>query len=360
MKIKLQEITIREVCNGYKDSDEEGIVAFGGRLNVRPKYQREFVYKNSQRDAVIETVRQGFPLNVMYWVKCGEDLFEVLDGQQRTISICEYIEGNYSIDEKYFHNLTKEEKDQIYDYKLMVYICEGTDKEKLDWFKTINIAGEKLYDQELRNAVYTGDWLTDAKRYFSKRGCAAFKLANIYLAGVPERQDYLETVIKWINDGKVEAYMAKHQHDSNANELWLYFNAVIQWVKTIFPEYRKEMKGVNWGKLYNQCKDRSFDANELEKEVSKLMKDEDVSNKSGIYTYLLTGDERYLNIRAFPPAMKREAYERQNGICAHCGKHFDIEDMEADHVTPWHLGGKTIAENCKMLCRACNRTKSGK
>lgn len=360
MKIKLHEITIREVFEGYKNSEEDGVVGYGGKLNIRPKYQREFVYKDSQRDAVIDTVRKNFPLNVMYWVKSGEDEYEVLDGQQRTISICEYVNGDYSINYQKFEGLTIDEQSEILDYKLMVYICEGTDKEKLEWFKTINIAGEKLTDQELRNAVYTGKWLTDAKRYFSKRGCVAYQMAHNYLSGVPERQDYLETVLKWINDGNIEAYMCEHQQDVNANELWLYFNGVISWVKTIFPKWRKEMKGVNWGALYNQFKDKSFDAEELENEVSRLMQDEDVTKKSGIYLYLLSGEEKYLNIRAFTPNMKREAYEKQKGVCPHCGNFFEIEQMEGDHVTPWHAGGKTNSDNCQMLCMDCNRKKSGK
>ena len=190
MKIQLNEITIREVSNGYLNSDEEGVVGYGEKLNIRPKYQREFVYKDKQRDAVIETIKKNFPLNVMYWVKNEDGFFEVLDGQQRTISFCEYIAGTFSLNNLYFHNLTDVEKNQILDYKLMIYFCEGNDKEKLDWFKIINIAGEKLTDQELRNAIYTGTWLIDAKRYFSKSGCPAHGMASDYLSGSAIRQDY--------------------------------------------------------------------------------------------------------------------------------------------------------------------------
>lgn len=358
MKIELKEIPIYKVTEGYKDNAHDGVVGYGGKLNIRPKYQREFVYKDSQRNAVIDTVRKNFPLNVMYWVKIGEDKYEVLDGQQRTLSICQYVEGDYSINYQKFHNLTKDEQDEILNYKLMVYICEGTDKEKLEWFKTINIAGEKLTEQELRNAVYTGEWLTDAKKYFSKNGCPVYGLAHDYLSGVAIRQDYLETAIKWINNGKIEEYMSEHQHDPNANELWLYFNSVITWVKTLFPNYRREMKGINWGELYNQFKDKPFDAKELEDKIVKLMQDEDVTKKSGIYKYLLTKDEKYLSIRAFSPGMKREAYTRQEGICPKCKNHFKFEEMHGDHITPWSLGGKTIASNCEMLCADCNRKKS--
>ncbi|BFT94939.1 MAG: hypothetical protein MNSN_08180 [Minisyncoccus archaeiphilus] len=367
MRIELNKIPISEVVVGYKDSAEEGVIAYNGKLDVRPKYQREFVYKDNQRDAVIDTIRKGFPLNVMYWVKTSEDSFEVLDGQQRTISLCQYINGDFSVDFNgriaMFHNLTDEEKKQILDYELMVYFCEGTDKEKLDWFKIINIAGEKLTDQELRNAVYTGSWLSDAKVKFSKTNCAAYLLANDggqIMGGSPIRQEYLETVISWINDGKIEEYMSKHQHDPNANELWLYFQNVISWVRVVFLNYRKEMKGVNFGTLYNEFKKANIDSKEIEKEIAKLMKDEDVTKKSGIYSYVLTRNEKHLNIRAFTDNQKREAYERQKGICTKCKNHFEIEEMEADHIKPWHEGGKTIAENCQMLCKDCNRIKSGK
>ena len=360
MKIELKEIPIREVSNGYKNSDEEGVVGYDGKLNIRPKYQREFVYKDKQRDSVIKTIRKDFPLNVMYWVKNENNTYEVLDGQQRTISFCEYIDGKFSLDNMYFHNLTDTEKEQILNYKLMVYFCEGTDKEKLDWFKIINIAGEKLMDQELRNAIYTGIWLTEAKKYFSKSGCPAHAIASDYLKGSSIRQEYLETVIDWISDGNIEKYMSEHQREPNANELWLYFQSVINWAKAVFPKYRREMKGVAFGMLYNESKDKKFDLNKLEKEITKLMQDEDVTKKSGIYEYVLTRNEKYLNIRAFTDKQKREAYEKQKGVCVKCKEHFEIEEMEADHIKPWSKGGKTISENCQMLCKQCNRTKSGK
>ena len=360
MKIELKEITIREVANGYVNDEEEGVVGYSGKLNIRPKYQREFVYKDKQRDSVIETVKKNFPLNVMYWVKNEDDTYEVLDGQQRTISICEYAKGSFSLNALYMHNLTDVEQNQILDYKLMIYFCEGNDKEKLDWFKTINIAGEKLTDQELRNAIYTGTWLTNAKKYFSKSGCAAYGIGSDYMTGSPIRQDYLETAISWLSNDKIEEYMAVNQHKPNANELWLYFTGVMNWIKVVFPKYRKEMKGVNYGFLYNKFKDTAIDSAKLEKEITQLMQDEDVTKKSGIYEYVLTRNEKYLNIRAFTDKQKRESYERQKGICVKCKEHFEINEMEADHIKPWHEGGKTSAENCQMLCKQDNRTKSGK
>ncbi len=360
MKIELNEISIREVAENYVDNAEDGVVGYNGKLNIRPKYQREFVYDEKQRNAVIDTIRKGFPLNVMYWVKNEDGTYEVLDGQQRTVSFCQYINGDFSIDNRAFHNLTKAERDLILDYKLMIYFCEGNDKEKLDWFKIINIAGEKLTDQELRNAVYTGPWLTNAKLHFSKTNCAAYLLAKDYVNGSPIRQEYLETALSWINNGNVEEYMSIHQHDPNANELWTYFRNVIEWVQLTFTNYRKEMKGINWGVLYNQFKNNTYDTNKLEQEIQTLMIDDDVTNKKGIYSYVLTRNEKHLNIRAFTENQKRSAYEKQNGICKNCGKHFDIKEMEADHITPWHAGGKTSVDNCQMLCKDCNRRKSGK
>ena len=310
MKIELQKISVREVVDGYKDSHEEGVVAYSGKLDIRPKYQREFVYTGKQRDAVIETIKNGFPLNVMYWVKTDQGNFEVLDGQQRTISIGQYVNGDYSVDFNgrlaMFHNLTKEEQEKILNYELMIYFCEGTDKERLDWFRIINIAGEKLTDQELRNAVYTGPWLSDAKLKFSKSNCAAYLLANDggqLVSGSPIRQEYLQTALSWINDGKIEDYMAKHQHDKNAEELWEYFQDVIAWTRKTFINYRREMSSVSWGELYNKFKDKKLNADKLEAEIKGLMQDEDVTKKSGIYPYVLTQNEKFLNIRAFTDKM---------------------------------------------------------
>ena len=361
MKIELKEITVRQVADGYVDTAEEGVVGYGGQLDIRPKYQREFVYDDKKRNAVIDTIRKDFPLNVMYWVVTDQGTYEVMDGQQRTISFCQYVNGDFSIPvdghPMAFHNLSKPLQDQILDYKLMVYFCSGSDQEKLDWFRIINIAGERLTDQELRNAVYTGPWLSHAKTIFSKTNCAAYLLANKYVNGSPIRQDYLETAISWLSSCKVEQYMSAHQHDPNANALWSYFQAVIAWVKLTFTTYRGEMKGLDWGSLYNQFKDGTFDTAKLEAEIKALLIDDDVTRRKGVYQYVLTRDEKYLAIRAFTPAMRRAAYERQSGICPKCGDQFEIDEMEADHITPWSRGGKTSAENCQMLCLEDNRRK---
>jgi hypothetical protein len=360
MKIELKEISVRELTNGYSDEGDDGVIGYGGLLDIRPPYQREFIYKDKQREAVIDTITKDYPLNVLYWAVRADGHFEVIDGQQRTISISQFVEGDFAFKGRYFHNLQKDEQEQILNYKLMVYLCSGTDSEKLEWFKTINIAGEKLTDQELRNAVYSGSWISDAKRYFSKSGCAAYGLGGDYLNGAPIRQDYLETTIRWISNDAIELYMATQQHEPNANELWLYYQSVISWIKVVFPKYRKEMKGIQWGFLYNEFKADRFDHKKLEEEITKLMQDEDVTNKKGVYEYVLTRKERFLHIRSFTDNQKREAYERQKGICSICLEEFEIGEMEADHITPWHLGGQTSAENCQMLCKDDNRRKGGR
>jgi hypothetical protein len=357
--IHLQELTVRDLAEGYEDNEEGGVVGYSGRLDIRPKYQREFVYKDAQRDAVIDTITKRFPLNVMYWAVRSDGDFEVIDGQQRTISVCQYVTGDFAYQNLYFHNLPADKQEQILSYPLMVYTCQGTDSETLDWFRTINIAGEKLTEQELRNAVYSGSWVSDAKRYFSRNGNPAYGIGSDYMSGVPIRQEYLETAIRWINEGDIEGYMAKMQHKPDAAALWLYFQSVINWAKATFPKKRNELKAVQWGLLYNKYKDADLDAAKLEEQVATLMADEDVTKKRGIYPYLLDGQERHLSIRAFTDNQKRESYERQKGICPVCGKHFELEQMQADHITPWSKGGRTVADNCKMLCEEDNRRKGG-
>ncbi len=360
MKIELKEITVKELAEGYKDNVEAGVVGYGGKLDIRPPYQREFIYKDKQRDAVINTINKGFPLNVMYWAVREDGNYEVIDGQQRTISLCQYVAGDFSFKQKYYHNLQNDEQEKILNYKLMIYLCSGTDSEKLEWFRTINIAGEKLTEQELRNAVYAGSWVSDAKRYFSKNGCAAYSIGHNYLNGSPIRQEYLETAIDWISEGNIEIYMADHQHDVDAKDLWTYFQRVIEWVQKVFPTHRKEMKGIDWGFLYNKYKYELHDTAKIEEKILKLIDDDDVQSVKGIYLYILTSEEKHLNLRQFDDKTKRKVYEKQNGICPICNKKYNIEEMEADHILPWCSGGKTTIENCQMLCKLDNRTKSGK
>jgi len=377
MEIKLQEITVRELTEGYEDNEEQGVRGFSGRLDIRPPYQREFIYDEKKREAVITTVKQGFPLNVMYWATRSEDAdvpFEVMDGQQRTISLCQYVNGDFAYDFQYFHNLTEAEQNQILDYKLMVYACSGNDDEKLKWFETINIAGERLTAQELRNAVYAGPFVSDAKRYFSKTNCAAYNMGKYLMTGSAIRQDYLETVIKWIADYQnikskdpVKSYMAVHQHDQNASQLWQHFSAVITWVTSTFDVKKRKdiMKGVNWGMLYKNFGHLIPNKAAIDAEIARLVIDSEVQNKKGICSYVLTRDEHDLSLRAFPDDIKLEVYERQHHHCANpeCPnreQEFEYSEMEGDHITPWRDGGRTVTENCQMLCRECNRRKGSK
>ena len=372
MKIELQEHTVREIVKGFVDNQEEGVIGFDGKLNIRPKYQREFIYELEMQKAVIHTIIKGFPLNVMYWVKNDDGTFELLDGQQRTLSICYYVDCAFSVENENkmplsFDNLTKEEQDQILDYKLFIYVCQGTAKERLEWFRTINIAGLQLTQQELRNAQFTGEWLTNAKMRFSKNGCTGKAISDKYIRAEVNRQGLLEVALKWIaeRDGiSIDQYMSNHQNDSNADELWTYFRNVCDWVEMKFKKPRKEMINQPWNKFYEDFKDKPLDATQLENEISRLMKDSEVQTKKGIYPYVLYHEEKYLNLRAFDDDIKSEVYEQQQGICPYCKKegnsqtHYELSEMQADHITPWSKGGKTVKENCMMLCRKHNAMKS--
>lgn len=391
MKIQLTPIKIRDLVDGYQDLGEDGVIGYHGRLDIRPAYQREFVYDVKQQTAVIDTVMKGYPLNTMYWVLNGHDdngqpTYEVLDGQQRSLSICNYVQqrrpdgtwtpGTLSINDRYFMNLSHDEQERLLDYELQVFVCDGTDSEKLEWFRTVNVAGVKLTNQELLNSVYAGEWLTNMKRKFSRTGCVAAKLGDKYVKGTPIRQELLEKTLAWKCDQleretgeawPIERYMALHQHERNDSpafdELWDYYRDVLDWVTGLFPKYRREMKQVDWGTLYNQYHRNRYAPDQLEETVSRLMADDDVTRKPGIYHYVLiehptVKDERWLSIRAFSPADKRSAYERQHGNCLECGKHFPFEEMEGDHQVAWSQGGRTIPENCGMLCKPCNKEKS--
>jgi len=369
MKITLRSIKVSELIAGFENKAEEGVRGYGGRLNIRPPYQREFIYKEKQRNEVIHTVRKKFPLNTMYWVKIGDNDFELMDGQQRTISICQYVAGDFSVEidgsPMNFGNLTGNKQQEILDYELSIYVCEGTDSEKLDWFKIINIAGLRLTEQELRNAIYTGTWLADAKRWFSKIGAPAVQEGREKLVnGSTNRQEVLETALDWISGGKIDDYMSEHQRDKDAQELWQHWQAVFAWVKRVFPNQdsarAKLMKGLPWGKFYNEHKDDKLNAAELEQRIVQLIDDDEVDSKKGIYEYLLTGNDKTLSLRTFDEKTKQKIYAKQDGICPVCNKHFKFEEMEADHILPWSGGGKTIPENCQMLCKLDNRTKSGK
>jgi hypothetical protein len=374
-----KQITIADLFNGYVNNDEEGVytnIRIDGELiktNIRPPYQREFVYNDVKRNKVIETLTRNLPLGIVYLARNEDGTMEVIDGQQRITSICEYLNGAYSVNGicEFLNNKVfdmermsnTEIAKQIMSYdKLLLYIVEGSEDEKLEWFRTINISGERLTEQELLNANYVGEWLTTAKRMFSKTGCKAYRIAEKYVKGSPIRQEFLETALAWISGGKenIVRYMSAHQHDENANALYDYFEKVIEWVKATFPTYRKEMKGIDWGKLYAEYKDNEYDVDVLEEKIVALMADEDVTNLKGVYEYVLSNceKERCLSIRAFTDKDKTKKYNQQKGICPICGEYHTIEEMEGDHIIPWSKGGKTTIDNLQMLCKKCNREKS--
>ena len=373
MTIQPRMVKISEIFDGYTDNGDDGVFAYGGKLAVRPAYQREFVYDTEQAEAVIHTVLRGFPLNVMYWVKVGEDSYEVLDGQQRTLSVMQYLSHKFPVTldgrSYYWDSLPDDKYQALMDYQFMVYICEGEESEKLEWFRVVNIAGEKLTEQELRNSVYTGTWLSDAKRYFSKRTCAAKKLSDRYITGDPNRQELLEKALTGICEFQriknITEYMSAHQSDEDADELWQYFQDVFNWVEKIFPKYYPDMKGLDWCHHYNLYHGKAYNSSVMDREVKRLHEDEEVQKPKGIYEFLLCRDTdpfagRFLNLRAFDKRDKLAAYSKQGGICPICHQHFEFEEMEGDHIRPWSKGGQTVPENCQMLCRDCNGKKTDK
>lgn len=373
MTITPIEVTVGEITRGYINNDEQGVRGYDGRLDIRPPYQREFIYNDREQQAVINTVLKGYPLNVMYWVHRSEDAdcpFEVMDGQQRTLALCEYVAGKFSFEFKNFFNQPADIQQKILNYRLTVYVCEGEASEKLEWFRIINIAGKPLYEQEINNAIYAGPFVSDAKRYFSKLNCAAYRLGKDLVTGEVKRQDFLRKALEWIAQHEtrqghpqtIVGYMAAHQHDPNANNLWTYFQQVLNWAITNFDlkRFRKIMKGLNWAEYYDRFSAVTLDTSSLAEQISSLMRDSEVQKPTGIIPYVLTGDEHHLQLRAFPEDIKLAVWERQKHRCLLCGKEFDFEFMEGDHITPWREGGRTVVENCQMLCRECNRRKGSK
>ena len=396
MKAKLLDtLTIRQLVDGYRDSGDNGVVAFGGKLNVRPAFQREFIYTPDKRDMVMKSVYDDLPLNVMYWSKNPDGTFEIIDGQQRTISICQFITGHDEYGNpiainfdgrrtQKFTQLSPDKQKQILDeYKLQVYVCDGNEDEKLEWFHTINIAGEQMTEQELLNADYTGTWLTSAKAFFSKKDNNPAlnyryfdndrKHSIIAInSEAANRQALLNLVLGWIIETnkeqypEIKKYMSIHRDDKTADELINYYKSVVDWVHDVFGEngYYNEMRGLPWGTLYNKHHNTPLNIEAIRKKVADLMADDEVQSKKGIFEYVFDNDKKHLNLRTFDNSVKRTIYQKQGGICPYCEntenetKVWKFEEMEGDHIIPWSQGGKTVPENCQMLCRHHNRKKS--
>ncbi len=380
------DITIEEICKGFVYNEYEGKGLFGlsGKLTIQPEYQRNYIYADGKKDvAVIESVLKGYPLGLIYFTKVAEDKFEVLDGQQRITSIGRYVTGKFAINDangipRYFSGLGEDLQKKIMETKLTIYECEGTETEIKEWFKTINIAGVPLNEQELSNAIHSGTFVTKAKEEFSNSQNANIQKWSAYISGNVLRQDYLRTALSWVSGGKIDDYMSKHRHDDNITELKTYFNSVIDWISSVFSDVEGEMRGLPWGEYYEKYHKNSYNPDEVSKELHRLYEDDAVNDRKGAYEYILGGcvDTRLLNIRIFDERTKKVVYARQTAKanekkvsnCPYCAMGKDnnrtriwkITEMDADHVTAWSKGGATDVKNCQMLCKMHNRAKGNR
>lgn len=377
------EITIKEICDGfvYNELEGKGLFGLSGKLTIQPEYQRNYIYADGKRDvAVIDSILKGYPIGLIYFNQADKDNFEVLDGQQRITSIGRFITGKFAVKDKngheqYYSGMANSQREQIMNTKLLVYICEGDEPEIKDWFKTINIAGVPLTEQEILNAVYSGPFVTCAREEFSNSQNANVQKWSTYIAGDIKRQAYLERALDWVSNGEIDSYMSKHRNDINIIELKKYFDTVIDWVSSIFTEVEGEMKGLEWNRLYKTYHKNKYDPKAISKSVQKLYSDGYVKNRKGIFEYVLGNETetKLLEIRVFEDSTKRSVYEAQTtdakkkGIsnCSYCAighdanksKIWNLGDMDADHVAAWSKGGKTSVENCELLCKTHNRAK---
>lgn len=386
MKTTLRtDITIKEICNGFTYNELEGKGLFGlsGKLTIQPEYQRNYIYADGKKDvAVIDSIIKGYPLGILYFVKTGDDTYEVLDGQQRITSFGRYVIGKFAVKvngmENYFTGLAEDLQNKILDTKLLIYICEGSESEIKEWFKTINIAGVPLNEQELLNAIYSGKFVTAAKKEFSNSQNSNIQKWSAYIKGDVKRQDFLACALDWVSKGNKETYMSEHRNNEDISVLKSYFTSVIDWISSIFKTVEKEMCGLHWGELYATYHKNPYNPDEVDKKVKELYADGAVKNRSGIFEYVLGGctETKLLNIRIFEDRDKRIVYEKQTkeaeekGIsnCPFCAisdtpnkiKIWKLAEMDADHVSAWSKGGATSIENCQMLCRPHNIAKGNK
>lgn len=379
------EITIQALCDDfvYNELEGKGLFGLSGKLTIQPEYQRNYIYADGKKDvAVIESILKGYPLGLIYFNQTDEDRYEVLDGQQRITSIGRFLTKKFAIMEDgkplYFDSLPIEQQEKILNTKMLIYICKGTEKEIKEWFKTINIAGIPLNEQELLNAVFSGEFVTLAKAEFSNSQNAQIQKWSAYINGSALRQDFLAKALEWVSKGNISDYMSQHRHDNNINELKLYFNTVINWVSNVFNDVEKEMKGLEWGRLYETYKNTPYNPEKVSEQVKNLYSDPYVKNKKGIFEYVLGGrlDKKLLDIRIFDDVTKRKVYQEQTrqakekGIsnCPYCAmsdnanktRIYKNDEMDADHVTAWSKGGETDIKNCEMLCKPHNRSKGNK
>ncbi|MBR4187536.1 MAG: DUF262 domain-containing protein [Bacteroidaceae bacterium] len=388
MEAKLKTYTIGEVCNGfvYNELEGKGLYGLSGKLTIQPEYQRNYIYADGKKDvAVVQSALHRYPLGVFYFNKTAGDRFEVLDGQQRITSLGRFVTGKLSIIDdngipQYFSSLSNELQQRILDTELLVYECEGTEDEIRKWFETVNIAGVPLNHQELLNAVYSGEFVTLAKQEFSNSQNANVQKWSHFISGAVNRQDYLACALEWVSQDHIKEYMSQHRHDTNINELKQYFNAVIDWIGSVFTETEAEMRGLEWGRLYETYHTTAYNPEEVQKQVHDLYADPYVKNRKGIFEYILGGcnekDRKLLDIRIFDEATKRKVYQKQTAEaalhdtsnCPLCAigheanrkKMWKLSEMDADHVSAWSKGGATSIENCQMLCKTHNRAKGNR
>lgn len=379
------EITIQALCDGfvYNELEGKGLFGLSGKLTIQPEYQRNYIYADGKKDvAVIESILKGYPLGLIYFNQTDEDRYEVLDGQQRITSIGRFLTKKFAIMEDgkplYFDSLPIEQQEKILNTKMLIYICNGTEKEIKEWFKTINIAGIPLNEQELLNAVFSGEFVTLAKAEFSNSQNAQIQKWSAYINGSALRQDFLAKALEWVSKGNVSNYMSQHRHDNNINELKTYFNTVIDWISTVFIDVEKEMRGLEWGRLYETYKNTAYNPQNVSEKVKELYADPYVKNRKGIFEYILGNsvETKLLDVRVFDEATKKSIYRQQTekakkeniSNCPLCAisnnanknKIWAIKEMEADHVTAWSKGGITSADNCEMLCITHNRAKGNR
>lgn len=386
MKATLHTYTVKEICEGfvYNELEGKGLFGLNGQLTIQPEYQRNYIYNDGKKDvAVIDSVLKGYPLGLIYFNKTDDDRLEVLDGQQRITTLGRFVTEKFAIKdangmEQNFSSLPQDKIDRINNTELLVYVCEGTESEIKEWFKTINIAGVPLVQQELLNAIYSGTFVTEAKKVFSNSQNANVNMWSAYIKGNVKRQDFLERALDWVSKGKIERYMAAHRNDKDIKQLETYFNSVITWADSVFTNVRKEMCGLEWGRLYETYHNNPYNPKKIEADVNRLYADAYVTNKKGIFEYVLGGcsDIRLLEIRIFDNNIKNTVYANQTTVakakgisnCPLCSignnanktKIWKLNEMDADHVTAWSKGGGTTIANCEMLCITHNRAKGNR
>lgn len=379
------DITVKDICDGfvYNELEGKGLFGLSGRLTIQPEYQRNYIYAEEGKEAaVVESVLKGYPIGLIYFNKVSDDKFEVLDGQQRITSLGRFVSGKFAIKDEngmqYFDAMAEDKKEKILETKLLIYECEGTESQIKEWFKTINIAGVPLKPQELLNAIYSGPFVTLAKEEFSNSQNANTQKWSAYISGAVNRQDFLERALDWVSKGNIDDYMSRHRKDTDIKELKNYFNSVIDWVSSVFIDVEAEMRGLEWGRLYEEYHKKSYDSKKVSEEVRKLYGDPYVKSRKGIFEFILGGsvDTKLLDVRVFDEATKKSVYATQTAKakkkgksnCPHCAighdankdKIWKLSDMDADHVAAWSKGGKTDAKNCEMLCKTHNRAKGNR